>query len=70
MLKIYAHIAKYPRVKMLVQVHDEIILEVPKTQVSQIALEIKTIMEGIYPLKVPLECHTSYGANWGELKDS
>ncbi len=70
MLEVDAHIAKYPQAKMLVQVHDEIILEVPKAQVSQIASEVKAIMEGIYPLKVPLECNAGYGTHWGELKDS
>ncbi|WP_120944446.1 DNA polymerase [Helicobacter labacensis] len=68
MLKIHAHIAPYPRVKMLVQVHDEIILEAPCDQAGDLALEIKALMENIYPLKVPLECHTAIAPNWGDLK--
>ncbi|WP_121020813.1 DNA polymerase [Helicobacter vulpis] len=68
MLKIHAHIAPYPRVKMLVQVHDEILLEVPHAHAPRLASEIKTLMETIYPLKIPLECHTAIAPNWGDLK--
>ncbi|BCZ19037.1 DNA polymerase I PolA [Helicobacter sp. NHP19-012] len=59
---------KYPELKMLVQVHDELILEVPKDQADTLAKELKTLMQEIYPLKVPLECHVCLGTNWADLK--
>ncbi|WP_104695235.1 DNA polymerase [Helicobacter salomonis] len=68
MLKISAHIAAYPQTSMLVQVHDEIILETPRMQAPTLAKELKDLMESIYPLRVPLECHTSIAPNWGVLK--
>ncbi|BEG56819.1 DNA polymerase I PolA [Helicobacter sp. NHP21005] len=58
----------YPQLKMLVQVHDELILEVPKESAQSLATELKTLMENVYPLKVPLECHARLAQNWADLK--
>ncbi|CRF48006.1 DNA polymerase I [Helicobacter heilmannii] len=65
MLSVKEH---YPQLKMLVQVHDELILEVPQERADTLAFELKTLMQGIYPLKVPLECHARLGLNWADLK--
>lgn len=54
--------------KMLIQVHDELIFELPKDGAEQKAEEIATIMNEIYSLKVPLKCGFSIGKNWAELK--
>ena len=54
-------------VKMIIQVHDEIILEVKKEKADKIARDIKKIMEEVYKLKVPLVVDTKVGLNWGEL---
>lgn len=53
---------------MLLQVHDELIFEAPSEDAERLAREIATIMEGIYPLRVPLKCGISIGAHWGALK--
>ncbi|BCZ18238.1 DNA polymerase I PolA [Helicobacter sp. NHP19-003] len=58
----------YPQLKVLVQVHDELILEVPKEQADTLAKGLQTLMQEIYPLKVPLECHVRLGSNWADLK--
>ena len=55
-------------VRMLLQVHDELIFEVQETDAKQVAQMVKSIMENIYQLDVPLKVDISVGKNWGELK--
>ncbi len=54
--------------KMLVQVHDELVFEVPNNEVEIMTKLIKDIMENIYELKVPLKVDIEYGKNWYEAK--
>ena len=54
--------------KMLLQVHDELVFEVANDKVKEAAKEIKTIMENVYQLAVPLKMELEVGDNWGELK--
>ncbi|MFZ2188236.1 MAG: DNA polymerase I [Candidatus Moraniibacteriota bacterium] len=65
------HVAKEfennPDVKMLLQVHDEIILEVKEDLAEEVAQKIKTILEKAYTLRVPLVANVEIGDNWGEL---
>jgi len=55
-------------IKMLLQVHDELVFEVRENLVKKTAAEIKKIMENIMKLKVPLGVDASAGDNWGEMK--
>ncbi|WP_027327025.1 DNA polymerase I [Helicobacter pametensis] len=64
---IQQHIQNTP-IKMLLQVHDELIFELPESGAREKGEEIATIMNSIYSLKVPLECGISIGRNWAELK--
>jgi|SaaInlStandDraft_6_1057023.scaffolds.fasta_scaffold08584_4 DNA polymerase I len=50
--------------KMIIQVHDELLFDIPREEVSQLALEIKDIMENIVDLKVPLVVNMAWGDNW------
>jgi DNA polymerase-1 len=59
--------AKFNGVKMLLQVHDEIILEVKENLADEVGEKIKTIMENAYKLKVPLVVDVKIGDNWGEI---
>ncbi len=52
---------------MAVQVHDELILEVPKSEMLPLALLTRQYMEGAFRLKVPLKVDLEYGSNWREL---
>ncbi len=52
--------------KLLLQVHDELVLEVPKSDVEKVGKLIKTIMENIYKLDVPIVVNIEAGPNWGE----
>ncbi|MBP7822247.1 MAG: DNA polymerase I [Candidatus Moranbacteria bacterium] len=55
------------RVKMLLQVHDELIFEVKESVAERFAKDLKQVMENAYTLKVPLIVETSIGKNWGEI---
>jgi DNA polymerase-1 len=51
---------------MLLQIHDELLFESPDNHIETLSTQVKTIMEGVMQLKVPLEVHISIGKNWGE----
>ena len=52
--------------KMLLQVHDELVFDVHKSEKDQIQDIVKTIMESAYKLKVPLKNDLEFGKNWLE----
>jgi DNA polymerase-1 len=56
-------------VKMILQVHDELIFEVPEAKVKQTAELVRDIMENAVKLKVPIIVDVKAGKNWGELKE-
>jgi DNA polymerase-1 len=55
-------------VKMMLQIHDELIFEVDEKDADTVAAEFKEIMESISTLKVPLKTSLNIGKHWGELK--
>jgi DNA polymerase-1 len=55
------------QVKMILQVHDELIFEVNESLVDEFSQKTKKAMEETYKLKVPLKVEFSIGENWGEL---
>lgn len=59
---------KNGEVALLLQIHDELIFEVRDDLAQSVADKIKAIMNGIYTLKVPLECGIAIGKNLAELK--
>ena len=52
--------------KMLLQVHDELIFEVPEAEIDDTAALVKTVMEDAAHLDVPLVVETGSGANWDQ----
>jgi DNA polymerase-1 len=54
------------RAKMLLQVHDELVFEVPHEEKQGAADMVKRYMEGVYDLKVPLKVNIAWGENWAE----
>jgi DNA polymerase-1 len=52
--------------RMLLQVHDELIFEVPKAELDGTAELVKQTMESVAHLDVPLIVDTGHGANWDE----
>ena len=52
--------------KMMLQVHDELVFECPRDQVEAMAQMVKSEMEGAMELKVPLVASVGFGENWLE----
>jgi DNA polymerase-1 len=52
--------------RMLLQVHDELVFEVPEAEVAATGTLVKTIMEGVASLSVPLGVEIGHGASWAE----
>jgi len=55
-------------IKLLLQVHDELIFEIKKNKINHYAPQIKNIMERALKLKVPIVVDEHRGQNWGDLK--
>jgi len=58
--------AEAPEVRMILQVHDELVFEVPTGVVEPIRERVRDIMQGVYALRVPLEVDVGVGATWRE----
>jgi DNA polymerase-1 len=54
--------------RMILQVHDELLLEVPEAEAGETVDLVCDVMENAYPLAVPLKVEAHVGRNWGELK--
>ena len=52
--------------RMLLQVHDELLFEVPDTELARIQTLVRESMEGVMALKVPLRVEVGVGGNWAE----
>ena len=69
MIRIAAYIAKEKmQSRMLLQVHDELVFEAPPTETQRLKEIVKTEMEGVYELSVPLLIDIGSGANWRDAK--
>ena len=58
------------KTRMLLQVHDELVLEVPNDEREQAIALIKQVMGGAYKLDVPLRADVEIGPNWYDLEDA
>ena len=54
--------------KMLLQVHDELVLECPKNELDTTAGVVQGTMQRAYPLSIPLLTEARWGPNWGEMR--
>jgi DNA polymerase-1 len=54
--------------RMMLQVHDELLLEVPTAEVERTTEIVREEMESVYPLEVPLVVDIGIGRNWMEAK--
>jgi DNA polymerase-1 len=67
-----AMIRLHPRLRefgarMLLQVHDELVFEVPEGRAEELASVVREVMEGVAELSVPLEVAIGTGPNWRDL---
>ena len=56
------------RARLILQVHDELIVEAPEGEVDRVKALLKDCMEGVVALKVPLRADISTGGDWRECK--
>jgi len=56
-----------PDAKMLLQVHDELVFEVPATKVQKVGRYVKGIMEQAWELSIPLVADIKFGPNWRDM---
>jgi DNA polymerase-1 len=56
------------RGKMLLQVHDELVLECPRAEMEQTARVVQETMANAYPLSIPLSTEARWGASWGAME--
>ncbi len=54
--------------RMLLQVHDELLFEVPRSELDQFAEKVPRIMTGAYELETGIEVEMKVGPNWADVK--
>ena len=52
------------RAKMVLQIHDEILLEVPEDEIDKVKAIVERDMQGVVKLSVPLTVDCNYGRTW------
>jgi DNA polymerase-1 len=66
MLRVARGLSKFPQVRLLLTVHDELVFEVPTVDVEAFCPWVKAEMEAAYELRVPLVVEVHAGASWGD----
>lgn len=59
--------ARSLKTKMLLQIHDELVFEAPANEVEQVMILVKSAMENVIKLDIPIKVDVSCGNNWKEL---
>jgi DNA polymerase-1 len=68
MIAVHEKIESLDGVEIIMQVHDELVLEVGEGQEEEIGALVKKTMEGVGGLSVPIEVRVGFGKRWGSLK--
>lgn len=69
MLEVWAEMERRKlRAKMILQVHDELVFEVPAGEREAVGALVHERLEKVCALKVPLKAHLGWGANWADAK--
>jgi DNA polymerase-1 len=55
--------------RMVLQVHDEVVLEVPKQELDEVSALTREVMEQAYTLDIPLKVDAEVGENWFDMHD-
>ena len=66
MVRVHSKLSEWPDVKMLLQVHDELVFETPQQEADKFASWVRDEMSKAYELKVPLKVDAGVGKHWGE----
>ena len=68
MIKIHSKLSQIsPKTKMILQVHDELVFEVPEKETTKVADFVKKEMEDVYKFKCPIKVGVEVGDNWGHM---
>jgi len=54
--------------RMLLQVHDELVIECPRAELDETIRVARAVMENAYPLSIPLSTDARWGKNWDEMQ--
>jgi len=69
MIKVYKRLnAENLKAQLILQVHDELIIDTPKNECAQVEVLIKEEMEGAAQLSVPLTVDVNTGLSWYDVK--
>ena len=69
MIRVYSALKEnYPQARLLLQVHDELIVECPEEEAESVAQLISKEMEQVAALRVPLVAEAKWGKSWYEAK--
>lgn len=69
MIELHQALAQqFPQARMVLTVHDELVVEAPTNEVSVVATLMKKIMEGAYTLDVPVVVEVAQGNNWRDME--
>ena len=66
MLSVQAEINNNPDIRMIMQVHDELVFEVKEDRVEELTVLVKDLMESAVKLDIPLKVDSGVGDNWDE----
>jgi len=68
MLRVHAALmASHPSSRLLLQVHDELVLECPEPEAEAVSATVRSAMESCFPLRVPLEVSVGRGRTWFDV---
>lgn len=59
---------QFPEAHMVLQVHDELVFDVPREQLAEVAALVRDLMEHAVPLAVPLEIEQKAGGDWYDME--
>ncbi len=69
MINVYEELGKRQlQTTMNLQVHDELVFEVPEDEIDEVRSFVVEVMEAAYPLDPPLKANASIGKNWRDMK--
>ena len=66
MLRVARGLSRFPKVRLLLTVHDELVFEVPQADLADFCPWVKAEMEAAYELNVPLVVDVHTGPSWGD----
>lgn len=70
MINVAQELKRYElQTRLLLQVHDELILEAPHQETNEVRRMVRAVMEQAYPLGVPLKADVEVGDNWEEMQE-